>query len=187
MDSNPSLFLSHDNLRNTTLDCDALGIHYQVSSEKHHLITGKNTKVHRWDKQSGQNVLVAEWERRNFHSDEFKFPNATGGVTVPVSTFMKKHHGLFKTEWSFVGDDGRRYTWREKAHLCFVSDNDEEGEQIARFHGRTILIHAHKAYLELFPGFERTLNTLVLTFLYVEEKRREQQEAAASAAAAASG
>ncbi|KLO20083.1 hypothetical protein SCHPADRAFT_992192 [Schizopora paradoxa] len=181
MSSNPSLIMSHDSLRNTTFDCDALGIHYQVSTEKRHLICGKNTKVNRWDKQSNGNLLVAEWERHSFHSDEFKFPNATGGgtVTVPVSTFIKKHYGFTKKFGMMVESKpgGKRHIWWYVA----LHQNGEEGEQIARFHDRTILFNAHKAYLELFPGFEKTLNTLVLTFLYVEEKRREQQAAAATA------
>ncbi|KLO20079.1 hypothetical protein SCHPADRAFT_884837 [Schizopora paradoxa] len=192
MNSNPSLVLSHDNPRNTTLDCDALGIHYQVTSDSHLLVTSKTTRVHRWDRRSNQNILVAEWIRHNFHSDEFKFPNSNGGVTVPVKTFMDCHLGFATNEWSFVGNDGRRYTWQEKTHLvlpkkifaffkCFVSEDGREGAPIARYHGKSHLINAHNAYLELLPGSERTLDTLVLTFLYVEWKRREQKQAASAA------
>lgn len=96
MNSNPSLILSNDNLRNTTFDCDAFGIHYQVSTEKHLLVNGKNTQVRRWDQRSNQNILIAEWERHNFHTDVFKFPNANGGASVPVSTFMNRKWGFTK-------------------------------------------------------------------------------------------
>lgn len=97
MNSNPSLILSHDNLRNTTFDCDALGIHYEVSTEKHHLIVnGNNTKILRWDKRSNQSNLIAEWERHTFASDEFKFPSATGSTAVPVNKFLERRYKFTK-------------------------------------------------------------------------------------------
>lgn len=202
MNSNPSLILSHDNPRNTTLDCDALGIHYQVTSDSHLLVTSKTTRVHRWDRRSNQNILVAEWIRHNFHSDEFKFPNANGGVTVPVKTFMDCHLGfatkcvhliegwgihsdlqqymvICRKRWSKVHMAGKNalsgtsctfiifFQWLTSflySCKCFVSEDGREGAPIARYHGKSHLINAHNAYLELLPGSERTLDTLVCAF-----------------------
>ncbi|KLO20084.1 hypothetical protein SCHPADRAFT_992193 [Schizopora paradoxa] len=181
-----SLIFSHNDIRNTTLDCDSLGIHYQVVSDSGLLRTGKNTQVRRWDSRSNQQVTIAEWERHSFSSDVFKFP--ARGESVPVSTFMTKKRGFGKIKRSFVGDDGRRYIWRVKSSSleAFVSENGQKGARIAKFHSRHILFGRPHATLELFPGYERTLDTLVLTFLYVEWKRRQSKRSAAAASAGAS-
>lgn len=88
---NTSLILSHNDIRNTTLDCDALGI--QVVSDEGLLTTGKTTQIRRWDNKSGQFIPVAEWERHTFEPDVFKFPN---GQTIPASTFMTSNRGFAK-------------------------------------------------------------------------------------------
>ncbi|KLO20080.1 hypothetical protein SCHPADRAFT_884838 [Schizopora paradoxa] len=181
---NASLTLSHNDIRNTTLDCDSLGIHYQVMSDIGLLATGKNTQIRRWDNQLRQFIPVAEWERHSFESDVFKFPN---GRTFPVSTFMSSNRGFAKIERTFVGDDGRRYSWlaRTSELTAYSSENDSMGAPIAKFHSRRILFGRRNASLELFPGYEKTLDTLVLTFLYVEYKRRQSRNASASAGAGA--
>ena len=92
--STASLIFSHNDIRNTTLDCDSLGIHYQVVSDSGLLTTGKNTQLRRWDSQSNQQVTIAEWERHSFQSDVFRFP--ARGESVPVSTFMTKKRGFAK-------------------------------------------------------------------------------------------
>lgn len=91
---NPSLILSQNDVRNTTLDCDALGIHYQVVSEIGLLTPGKTTQVRRWDSHSKRFIPIAEWVRRAVDSDEFKFPR---GDTVAVSTFMTRKMGFGNT------------------------------------------------------------------------------------------
>jgi len=181
-----SLILSHNDLRNTTFDCDSLGIHYQVTSKVGLFTTGKTTQVRRWDNQSRQFVLIAEWERHNFQSDVFKFPRRTGSDTVPVSTFLTRKSGFTKTKRSFVGDDGRRYTWKVKSSelVAYASEAGRKDAPIAKFHEKHVFFGRRNAYLELFPGYEGTLDTLVLTFLYVEWKRRESQNSAAAAASA---
>jgi len=172
-----SLILSRDDMRNTTFDCDSLGIHYQVTSEVGLFITGKTTQVRRWDNQSRQFVLIAEWERHNFQSDVFKLPRRTGGDSVPVSTFLTRKSGFTKTERSFVGDDDRRYTWKVKSSelMAYASEAGKTGAPIAKYHKRHVLFGRRNAYLELYPGYEGTLDTLVLTFLYVEWKRRQSE------------
>ncbi len=44
-ENNPSLVLSHDDILNTNLDCDALGIHYQVSTASKFLGSSANNAI----------------------------------------------------------------------------------------------------------------------------------------------
>ncbi len=82
-----SLILSRDDMRNTTFDCDSLGIHYQVTSEGGLFTTGKTTQVRRWDSQSRQFALIAEWERHNFQSDVFNYRGGQAATRFPSRRF----------------------------------------------------------------------------------------------------
>jgi len=62
-------------------------------------------------------------------------------------------------------------------------ENGKEGERIAKFHLRRILVKARHASIELFPGSENTLDSLVLTFLYTEWRRRLDNNVDSSVAA----
>ncbi len=78
---------------------------------------------------------------------------------------------------------------------AYASEAGKTGAPIAKYHKRHVLFGRRNAYLELYPGYEGTLDTLVVcvvfitlptlrylsvtsnivTFLYVEWKRRQSQ------------
>jgi len=101
----------------------------------------------------------------------FSFPDRS---TVPVSSFLTQKSGLSMLERSFVGDDGRRYTWIVKGSQfeAHVVEDGRRGAPIANFHRRAFF-GSENAYLELFPGYEGTLDSLIVTFLFTEWKRRQ--------------
>lgn len=74
----PSLILSKNSLQNTTLDCDSLGIHYQVST------TDNITTLRRWDGRSGPDTYVdiGQWEHRIFKKNTFKLRGESEPVIV---------------------------------------------------------------------------------------------------------
>jgi len=162
--TNPSLVLSSDDVLNTNFDCEPLGIHYHVSTDLGFLGPGKTTQVRRRDNQPGRFDVIAEWERHSFQPDIFKFTGAGSIVrkTVPVSTFLVEKNSPCMLESYFIGDDGRRYTWTVKGSelVAHVIENGRKDSLIANFHRRTFFV-SQNGYLELFPGYEGTLDSLI--------------------------
>lgn len=95
--TNPSLVLSYDDdILNASLDCETLGIRYQVFTAPGDLAgLEKTTQIRRKDNQSGRYSLVAQWERSTVGSDLFKFTEAesTTSRTVPVSSYLTETNG----------------------------------------------------------------------------------------------
>lgn len=90
--------MSNDAIYNTNFDCEELGIHYQVSTPSSFFGTGKRTEFRRRNNQSGYFEIIAQWERRTFQRDTFKFTRAgssgPNGDEVPVSKFLTQKNGL---------------------------------------------------------------------------------------------
>lgn len=174
---NPSVVLSSDDILNTTLGCEPLGIQYQVTTASSFLAPDKTTRVLRRDSQSGEFVLIAEWVRHTLRPDVFKFTGhgSTAPSEVSVSKFLVQRSGLSVLERSFVGDDGRRYSWSVKTSQleAYVFEDGKKGAPIAEFHRRKFFDQEQNAYIELFPGYEGTMDSLVVTFLYAEWKRSQ--------------
>ena len=58
-----TIFLEHNSLRNDTYNCDWAGIHYRISTPTEGIRTERLTSIYRWDKNTNEEVLVAEWYR----------------------------------------------------------------------------------------------------------------------------
>ncbi|KLO20081.1 hypothetical protein SCHPADRAFT_934692 [Schizopora paradoxa] len=172
-DKTALLFLSND-LRATTLSCYALDIHYQVETSVGMCATGTNTEIRRYNLHSGDFVPFVTWERHSLRPDVFKFV----GRTIHVSSFItqNKNSSTGKVEWKFVGDDGNLYAWiynpRTSELMAFPMNNSEYAVPIAKFLPESSRYGRKYARIELFPGFERTPDTLVLVLVYIEWKRR---------------
>ena len=59
------ILASNNSVRNTTLSCDSMGIHYEVSKSKQ---TGV-VSIRRWESATNQNTLVGEIEFHWFAAD----------------------------------------------------------------------------------------------------------------------
>ena len=77
-DDRPTLLFSKNSLENTTLACDALGIHYEISTPTGVHAT-KVTTLSRWDRYSEQVNVIAEWERNLVGKDRFRVVRSSGG------------------------------------------------------------------------------------------------------------
>ncbi len=92
-----ALILSHNDLRNTTFDCDSLGIHYQVTSKVglsrlEKLPKSADGTVSRGSSSSLRNGNAIIFNRMSSNS-----PRRTGGDSVPVSMFLTRKSGFTKT------------------------------------------------------------------------------------------
>lgn len=66
------LIFSNNSVRNNTLDCDALGIHYQLTTPTEGIKLNRITTFSRWDPQTQENVEIADYERKSFGKDRIR-------------------------------------------------------------------------------------------------------------------
>ena len=94
-DDVPRLIFSKNSLRNASMNCDALGIHYRISTP-----TGmhlhRTTQLTRWIPRLEEYELVAEWERNAFQKDRYRIlRNSVGDADfVPITDVFPKTSGL---------------------------------------------------------------------------------------------
>ncbi|KLO20078.1 hypothetical protein SCHPADRAFT_898138 [Schizopora paradoxa] len=125
MGTSERLVLFRDSLSNTSLDCEPLGLHYQFATRVGLLGHAKTTEVRRWEERSKRYIPIASWERHKSHSDVFNLPS---GKVIATSKFLDRKRTSSKAETSFVGDDGRKYIWKESSKLvAYVTDKDKLG------------------------------------------------------------
>ena len=72
-----SLILSSTSFSNATIQCDALGIHYQLSSPTEDVSRTQRIKqsvvtIKKWVPAQERDAVVAEWERNLIHKDRLR-------------------------------------------------------------------------------------------------------------------
>jgi len=60
------LILSNNSVRNTTVSCDSLGLHYDVS-QSNGVVT-----VARWESAGNKNIVVGQFELPHFRKDKVR-------------------------------------------------------------------------------------------------------------------
>ncbi|EJC99347.1 uncharacterized protein FOMMEDRAFT_170634 [Fomitiporia mediterranea MF3/22] len=179
------LIFTRNSLSNNNIQCDALGIHYQLSTPKE-IKTTRTTVVSRWDPHQQKDVPVAEWEKRIIGSDRIRFiynrpvieddTESEDGL-VPIGSFFPRTGGIprssyFRRSFTF---NGVTYTWRSRAY-SLVLYRGEKDVAVATFARRQYLVNRRRPYIALGPGCEDILDQLLVTCLYAEQKRREAKE-----------
>jgi hypothetical protein len=83
------LILSNNSVRNTTANCDSLGIHYEVS-KSNGVVT-----VTRWESSSNRNVVVGQFELFYFKNDKIRL-GATGEWRL-LGEVLDRNGSIFST------------------------------------------------------------------------------------------
>ena len=64
---NVHLQLKTTSIRNNSLECDSLGIYYQISTDTSGIHATRSTKISKWipstDDKAEEDLLLAEWKR----------------------------------------------------------------------------------------------------------------------------
>ncbi|KIM19766.1 hypothetical protein M408DRAFT_57348, partial [Serendipita vermifera MAFF 305830] len=160
------IYLSNNSVRNTTISCDGLGIHYTASK------TGKIISLSRWDITTNSNVVVGEFELPSFRKDRIKV--GPSGQWQPMRDYFEGL-GTFSTSMTFTSNNGMKYTWKDHwGYLIMTHSGDKD--TLIKYHR-----HISKpSYLEVLDSSIMTgLDTVLLTFLIAERKKREIEKAAA--------
>ncbi|KAL5522664.1 hypothetical protein ACEPAG_8682 [Sanghuangporus baumii] len=146
------LIFSSNSLRNTQIECDALGLHYQLSTPSEGIKNQRTTSITRWDPLQEKDVLIADSSQRN------------------TSRKMDM--------WWYMTSYRERMDYRVECESIARHTSlklYEEGSQvpIAEYGGRHCLINKRKAHIRLAPGCDEILDYLVLTCVITERKRRD--------------
>lgn len=109
------LLISSDSYRNTTISCDSLGIHYEVSTHDGVI------SIKRWDSSTNANITVGEVQFRVFSKDQIKL----GEYMVGEGEWCNIMDVLLKSDKTsftrrFQGKDGKGYRWKRRWKLLVV-------------------------------------------------------------------
>lgn len=88
--SSIKLITSSNSVRNTTISCGSLGVHYDVWKPNDAVI------VRRVDDRTRQGVLVGEFSLHKFSKDVIRFGPNPGVQWMPVKEFLVSPGSLFK-------------------------------------------------------------------------------------------
>ncbi|OAX34858.1 hypothetical protein K503DRAFT_697927 [Rhizopogon vinicolor AM-OR11-026] len=173
--------LSSERVRNTVITNEQGQIIYKTDTPfKFGTRTTTIYKIKPNDDQSDmrdQFDIIGEIEWHTFTSSRFRF----GGTEVATKEFIPSK-GLTGRKRIFTGPDGHSYRWDLNIRL---SQNNESQTELARSHRATLGIigKKRKATLEVSPEVAHSMmDTVIMTFIYVEKLRMDMEEGADNAA-----
>ncbi|KAG1732934.1 hypothetical protein EDB19DRAFT_1855240 [Suillus lakei] len=170
-----SFTLSTENVRNTVITNEQGQVIYKTDTPFR--FSGRTTtiqKVKPNDDQShmrDQFDVMGEIEWHIFASSKFRFR----GTEVETKEFIPRR-GLWGRKRVFTGPDGCPYRWDLQFRV--LSRDDGSRTEVARFHRATLGIigRKRKATLEVSPEVAHMMDTVIMTFIYVEKIRRDKEE-----------
>lgn len=92
--SKPTLILSKGSSSNDKYDCDALGIHYELSTPQSMIRSTRLSTITKWDARLNRTVPVAEWERVMFKKDKIKMEALGANDFVLVNDVFPQTWGV---------------------------------------------------------------------------------------------
>ncbi|KAG1754296.1 hypothetical protein EDB19DRAFT_1902450 [Suillus lakei] len=114
---------------------------------------------------------MAEIEWHSWSSSKLRFR----GTEVLTADFIPAR-GWSRQKYVFTGPDGRPYRWDIQRGVVVLSRNEGNRTEVARYHRATLGIigKKRKATLEVSPEVVHMMDTIIMTFIYVEEVRSEE-------------
>ncbi|PVF93501.1 hypothetical protein CPB86DRAFT_790067 [Serendipita vermifera] len=167
------LIFSNNSVKNTTVECDSLGIHYEAS-KKHNIVS-----VTHWDSSTDQMIPVGQYHFPDLGKGLIKLPKDADWR--PLKELLHKRPGAW---WfpnrAFTADDRTVYQWKLERkglapNLVLYHDDAQKGtEPLVKYHLNRF--SSKSTYLELIDSsLLGSLDLIVLTFLVMETKKREDE------------
>ncbi|OAX31351.1 hypothetical protein K503DRAFT_95332 [Rhizopogon vinicolor AM-OR11-026] len=171
--------LSSENVRNTVITNERGQIIYKTDTPFR--FCTRITTIYKIKPNTGwsrrdQFDVVGEIEWHKLTSSRFHF----GGTEVATKKFIPSR-GFTGRKRIFTGPDGHSYRWDLKSNIVVKNWSQTE---LARSHRKTLGIigRKRKAMLEVSPEVAHMMDTVIMTFIYVEKLRMDKEEAANNAA-----
>ncbi|KAG2041938.1 hypothetical protein BDR03DRAFT_1089127 [Suillus americanus] len=176
-----SLSLSSERVHNTVITNEQGQILYKTETPFRLAGIGCITTIQKikpnddQDHMQDQFDVLAEIEWHRFSSSKLRY----GGTEVETNEFIPKR-GLWGQQRVFIGPDSRPYRWDLrglKTRVVVLSRDDASRTEVARFHRSTLGIvgKKRKAMLEVSPEVAHMMDTIIMTFIYVERLREDQE------------
>ncbi|PVF93503.1 hypothetical protein CPB86DRAFT_107727 [Serendipita vermifera] len=168
------LIFANNSVKNTTLSCDSLGIHYKVSRSRDDGIIS----VARWDRKTDQKVTVGQFRFRLFRKDQIKLASDTKWRNLKEVLYKRKGE-CWTPDRSFVANNGTVYRWvlkhkgLEASQTLYYDDKQKGLDPLVKYvrHYRTL---SGPSYLEIIDSSVMdSLDLIVVTFLIMEKKKRD--------------
>ncbi|KAG1826814.1 uncharacterized protein BJ212DRAFT_6970 [Suillus subaureus] len=172
------LTLSTELVRNTVITNEQGQVIYKTETSPFELAGVRTTtilKIKPNDDQyqmQDQFDVLGEIEWHAFASSKFRYD----GTEVETKEFIPRR-SLFSLERFFVGPDGRPYRWDLQSRVVVLTRDDASRTEVARFHRATLGIvgRKRKATLEVSPEVAHMMDTVIMTFIYVEKLRKDNE------------
>ncbi|KAG2142860.1 uncharacterized protein EDB93DRAFT_1088505 [Suillus bovinus] len=177
--------LSTEHVRNTVITNDQGQIIYKTDTP-FKLVGARTTTIQKIRPNNDryhmhdQFDVLGEIEWHTFVSSKFR----SRGIEVETEGFIPKR-GLWGRKRVFTGPDGRPYRWDLESKMVVLSRDDATRTEVARFHKATLGLTGkkRKAMLEVSPEVAHMMDTVIMTFIYVEQLRKDKEEASRRVAA----
>ncbi|OJA09036.1 hypothetical protein AZE42_09692 [Rhizopogon vesiculosus] len=168
--------LSSENVRNTVITNERGQIIYKTHTPFRfgtRITTIYKIKPNTGWSRRDQFDVVGEIEWHKLTSSRFRF----GGTEVVTKEFIPSR-GFTGRKRVFTGPDGRSYRWDLKSKIVVLSQKNRSQTELARSHRKTLGIigRKRKVMLEVSPEVAHMIDTVIMTFIYVEKLRMDKEE-----------
>ncbi|KAG1850830.1 hypothetical protein DFJ58DRAFT_887049 [Suillus subalutaceus] len=173
------LTLSTEHVRNTVITNEQGQIIYKTETP-FKLFGVRTTTIQKIKPNDDQVDVLGEIEWHIFASSKFRYD----GTEVETKVFIPKR-GILGRKRVCIGPDSRPYRWDLKCKVVVLSRDDASRTEVARFHRATLGIigRKRKAMLEVSPEVAHMMDTVIMTFIYVEKLRKDKENASRSSGA----
>ncbi|KAG2365621.1 hypothetical protein BDR07DRAFT_1459005 [Suillus spraguei] len=177
-----SLPLSTEHVRNTIITNEQGQIIYKINTP-FRLVGVRTTTIQKIKPNDSDDLyhmrdqfyVLGEIEWHRSASSKFR----SGGTEVETDDFIQKR-GLLGRKHVFIGPDKWSYRWDLKSKVVVLSRDDASRMEVARLHRATLGTKGRKrkaTWLEVSPEVAHTMDTIIITFIYVEKLRNDIEEA----------
>ncbi|KAL5512009.1 hypothetical protein ACEPAH_5228 [Sanghuangporus vaninii] len=175
------LHLTTTSLQNVIISNSSDKIYYEVVTPKW---DASVTRVSKMDPKSNELEIIAELQNEVSEKSTAR-PTSTavrlrGQQFRPTREFWTKD-GIAGRDARFRGKDGKHYHWKQrKGRLELIREQDPDSSPVAVYHKHRrhflVLRMSRQPYLEIQPSAMETLDSLIVSFLLMEQKRRSKEK-----------
>ncbi|KDQ17653.1 hypothetical protein BOTBODRAFT_29813 [Botryobasidium botryosum FD-172 SS1] len=174
-----AFYFSKNSARNTVIT--GASVIYHVNTPTELLYKGDRITTITRVGRDGRSTIVGEFIWNVYSSTMVRF----GGDDewIPMREFLKppQDGGAWNPARSFSGSTGIKYKWNEQGQkkvLTLTLDKDPTALLAVLHPPKYNLIRqeVRKAYLEISPAVENSLDVIIVSLLLIERKRREAED-----------
>ncbi|EJD03830.1 uncharacterized protein FOMMEDRAFT_19180 [Fomitiporia mediterranea MF3/22] len=170
-----AFIIQRHNAKRTTLDCETLGIKYELNSTTSWLKWRTWTKITRRGPKDTQEVLVAEWELNTFKPDRIRFESSALPKDFVLTKDYMQRIGWFIPRLSFASSyvaQGQTFVWKAGVWALKMYREGSD-EALATMFPNRCFPKSRYGFLEV-PPYQDLLDELIVSWAIVIQRRNER-------------